>query len=377
VSFLSRQVRLESGESIVVVVDEDFDPHAEAGAYLKWLQYGAGRCPGTARTYGSRVAAYLTWAERSGIDWRCPTLDQLADLVRWLHRGGRGVDITPRTAGYVNLGLTAIGGFLRFCALHGSVPAEVADRLSEPRFLRHLPRGFDPGESGNRIVRRSMLRMKTRARPPKFLTAGQQAAVIAAARQIRDRFLAELLFGAGLRVGEACGLHRQDMHFLPDSAPLGCRIAGPHLHVVRREDNINGALAKSGCRRVPVSASLARLYADYQQERWRLLGDATEDSPFVFVNLYRSPLGAAMRPGSVEELFERLSRDTGIKATPHTCRHTFATRLVRAGVDRDVVQELLGHASPMSTAIYTHADWPDLQAAVAAIDPGRREADAT
>jgi hypothetical protein len=31
----------------------------------------------------------------------------------------------------------------------------------------------------------------------------------------------------------------------------------------------------------------------------------------------------------------------------------------------------------MSTAIYTHADWPDLQAAVAAIDPGRREADAT
>jgi site-specific recombinase XerD len=84
-----------------------------------------------------------------------------------------------------------------------------------------------------------------------------------------------------------------------------------------------------------------------------------------------------MRPDSVEELFERLSRDAGIKATPHTCRHTFATRLVRAGVDRDVVQELLGHASPMSTAIYTHADWPDLQAAVAAIDPARRGEGAT
>ena len=356
-----------------MVIDEDFDLHREACAYLKWLQHGAGRSPGTARTYGSRVAAYLSWAGQSGIDWRGPTLDQLADLVRWLHRGGRGTaDITPRSPGYVNLGLTAIGGFLRFCALHGTVPAEVAGRLSEPRFLRHLPQGFDPGESGSRIVRRSMLRMKTRARPPKFLTAGQQAAVIAATRQIRDRLLAELLFGTGLRVGEACGLHRQDMHFVPDSTPLGCRIAGPHLHVVRREDNINGALAKSGVRRVPVTASLTRLYADYQQERWRLLGDA-EDSPFVFVNLYRSPLGAAMRPGSVEELFERLSRDAGIKATPHTCRHTFATRLVRAGVDRDVVQELLGHASPVSTAIYTHADWPDLQAAVAAIGPGRRK----
>nr|WP_276617203.1 tyrosine-type recombinase/integrase [Nonomuraea zeae] len=129
-------------------------------------------------------------------------------------------------------------------------------------------------------------------------------------------------------------------------------------------------------RRVPVSAALTRLYADYQQERWRLLGDAAENSPFVFVNLYRSPLGTAMRPDGVEELFERLSRDAGIKATPHTCRHTFATHLVRAGVDRDVVQELLGHASPMSTAIYTHADWSDLQAAVAAIDPSRRVAGA-
>jgi len=279
----------------------------------------------------------------------------MSDLVRWLHRGGRGADITPRTAGYVNLGLTAVGGFLRFCALHGSVPAEVADRLSEPRFLRYLPEGFDPGESGNRIVRRSMLRMKTRARAPKFLTAGQQDAVVAAAGQVRDRFMAELLFGTGLRVGEACGLHRQDMHFLPDSSVLGCRVTGPHLHVVRREGNINGALAKSGSRAVPVGAPLARLYADYQQERWRLLGDAAEDSPFVFVNLYRPPMGAPMRPGAVEELFGRLSRDSGVKATPHTCRHTFATRLVRAGVDRDIIQELLGHASPMSTAIYTNS----------------------
>jgi integrase/recombinase XerD len=365
-------VRLESGESIVVVVGEDFDPHAEAGAYLKWLQYGAGRSPGTARTYGSRVAAYLTWAERSGIDWRCPSLDQLSDLVRWLHRGGRGADITPRTAGYVNLGLTAIGSFLRFCALHGKVPSEVADRLSEPRYLWHLPRGFDPGESGNRIVRKAALRMKAPARPPKVLTGTQQAAMVAATCRVRDRFLVELLFSTGLRIGEACGMRRQDMHFLPDSAPLGCRFTGPHLHVVRREDNANGALAKSPvARSVPVGLPLARLYADYQQERWRLLGES-DSSSLVFVNLYRAPLGKGLRPDNVEELFERLSRKAGIKATPHTCRHTFATRLIRAGVDRDVVQALLGHASPISLAIYTHADWTDLRSAVDAMEHGRQ-----
>jgi len=263
----------------------------------------------------------------------------------------------------VNRGLTAIGGFLRFCALHGAVPVEVAGRLSGPRFLRHLPRGFDPGEAGNRIVRRPVLRMKAPVRPVKFLTDGQQAAIVAGTRQVRDRFLAELLSGTGMRAGEACGLHRQDMHFLPDSTALDCPVTGPHLHVVRREDNRNGALAKPGFRKVPVGTSLARLQAGYQQERWQRLGEA-DGSPLVFVGFCRSPLGAALRPGAVGELFGRLSREAGIKATPHTCRHTFATGLVRADVDRDVVRELPGHASPAGTAVYAHAAWPDLRAAV-------------
>jgi site-specific recombinase XerD len=162
------------------------------------------------------------------------------------------------------------------------------------------------------------------------------------------------------------------MHFLPNSRALGCRFVGPHLHVERRETNSNGALAKSLIpRSIPVSDHLARLYSDYQQHRWELLGTAADSSAFVFVNLYRPPLGTALRPDTAEELFERLSAKAVVKATPHTCRHTFATRLIRAGVDRDVVQALLGHASPMSTAIYTHADWSDLRAAVDATERKR------
>src|SRR5216683_1280443 len=91
-SYLSRQVRVASGESVVVVIGEDFDPHREACAYLKWLQHGAGRSPGTARTYGSRVAAYLSWAGQSGIDWRGPTLGSAGRpgplVAPW--RAGRG-----------------------------------------------------------------------------------------------------------------------------------------------------------------------------------------------------------------------------------------------------------------------------------------------
>ena len=97
----------------------------------------------------------------------------------------------------------------------------------------------------------------------------------------------------GARIGEALGLHREDMHLLTDSHVLGCSVAGPHLHVRRRADNTNGALAKSRFpRSIPVPEEAVTLYADYAHERHLRLGD--EENPLVFVNCYRPPLGTAM-----------------------------------------------------------------------------------
>ncbi|MEV6230844.1 hypothetical protein AB0L88_23575 [Saccharopolyspora shandongensis] len=77
------------------------------------------------------------------------------------------------------------------------------------------------------------------------LTAEQVECLIGLAGNARDQFLIALLGRAGIRIGEALGLRREDMHLLADSQALGCAIKGPHIHVRRRRDNANGALVKA------------------------------------------------------------------------------------------------------------------------------------
>jgi integrase len=198
-------------------------------------------------------------------------------------------------------------------AAAGQAPAGLVSLLYEVADDRDLPEAAR-GEEGRMAWR---LRARHRLRDPETAVDragdGEIVAVLRACCSARDRLIVLLMARAGLRRGELCGLRRGDVHLLANSRALGCAVERAHLHVVRR-DSPNGAWAKSRRQRaVPLDFLVVQAFDTYEFDRMKVPEAAASD--FVFVNLFREPLGAPMRPDAIGELMAAASRRQG-----STCR---------------------------------------------------------
>ncbi len=366
------------GSEIWVVVSAAYELHSEAAKYLTALRNQEDASVNTERTYAGRIALYLSYCVDHGIDWTAPTVPQLGVFAHWLvdeplpPRGRKPpTQVHYRDKRTANAILTTVTQFLRFCSLLGPVSTDLAALLTEPKQLRYMPASYDIGEDGQHAtVEARTIRFKVSVPGYEYLTDEEISRLIEQASHARDRFLLFLLAVTGIRIGEALGLRREDMHLLANSKSLGCQVAGPHVHI-RRRQNANGALSKARSPRwIPVDEELAGLYAAYQWERDQVAEAA--DCDMVFVNLFRGPLGEAMKYSSTYELFTRLAKKAGFAAHPHLLRHSAATRWVREGKPRHVIQNILGHVSPKSMDQYVHASDQEKRDAVRLVSKLRR-----
>jgi integrase len=257
---------------------------------------------------------------------------------------GRGA---VRSPGRINHVLAAVRELYCHAVAAGELDAGVLGLLFEIGDDRFLPAELKPEGSGLRYRARPRHVQRVRRRPrPASVSHGEVEELLRCCRSWRDRFLLVLLWFGGLRIGEALGLRRSDLHLAGGSArALGCAVPGPHLHVVARDGNPNGARAKSGDRHVPLRTEVLACYDHYLAEREACPEAAACD--FMLVNLFHEPLGRPMSDHTVRRWLAVTSRRAGLDrlVRPHMFRHATATELLARGAGIDVVKELLGHFS--------------------------------
>lgn len=163
----------------------------------------------------------------------------------------------------------------------------------------------------------------------------------------RNRAIIETIYGCGLRVSELINLRISDLFF--DEGFI----------------KVTGKGDKS--RFVPIHTTTIKFIQLYIDSIRRHVTPVKEDSDIVFLNRRGKRLTRQM----IFIILKDLSAKAGIdkKIGPHTLRHSFATYLLKEGVDLRAIQQILGHESITTTEIYVHLDTSYLQKVVEKYHP--------
>lgn len=161
---------------------------------------------------------------------------------------------------------------------------------------------------------------------PAVLTLEEVARLLAAAYPAKLRMLFTTMYGCGLRISEVTRLEIRDI----DSQRMLIHIRQGK----RRKD-----------RYVPLGRSLLTQLRDY----WR------EERPVEFL-FPGNQANRLLQPGTVRHAFGRAKEVAGIDQPcgTHCLRHSYATHCLEAGMELRTIQQILGHTSVETTAIYTH-----------------------
>jgi integrase/recombinase XerD len=279
-------------------------------AYLEELRVGRRLSPRTLDAYARDLADYHAFAAARGLGrWSEASLTFVDAYFVVLSR--RRLSVAT-----VNRRRSALRGFHAFLVRQRHAESQPLDRLPAPRRERRLPHALAL-EDVERLL----------AQP-----RGQDALAL------RDRALLELAYASGLRVSELCGLERSRIDFAERCLTVAGKGSKERLVPFGREAERALREYLSGGR--PALAARARR------------GVPRNDATFL------NARGGTLSRMGFWKILRGHARAAGLttRVHPHALRHSFATHLLQGGADLRVVQELLGHASVATTAIYTHLD---------------------
>ena len=290
------------------------DLQEQIEAWRRWLAVEKRASIHSLAAYERDLGAFLAFlAEYQGGAPSLTSLKKLnrGDLRGWLaERAGRGLKASSTARA-----LSVLRGFYRFLARRGLAENAVVLGLKNPKMPKAVPKALTRAEAADALDNVGELSEEP--------WVGK-----------RDAALLTLLYGCGLRLGEALSLKRRDQ-----AAARSGRLT------------ITGKGRKQ--RVVPVLPIVAAALDDY-------VAACPHSHDPLFLGVRGGPLNPRIVQGRLQSL--RLLLGLPASATPHALRHSFATHLLAGGGDLRAIQELLGHASLSTTQRYTDVDAAGLMA---------------
>lgn len=282
--------------------------------FLRAIRAERNLSPNTQDAYRADLRGFEEWLARAGVT----DLDGIDR--RWLRRYVAYLSQRGYARRTIARRASTIRSMLRWAVLHGHIAANPADDLLTPKLDRPLPRVLKATDAAELCEL-----------PPDDDPVGA-----------RDRAVLELLYGAGLRVAELCGLDLEDVDL--------------------RHGTIRVVGKGNKERRVPIgepAIRALRFYVSHARSGFMEGREFVTESHVLFLN----SRGRRLSPRSVRALLAKyLAGEGRAPVNPHALRHSFATHLLDGGADLRAVQELLGHESLATTQIYTHVSTDRLRA---------------
>ncbi|KAB8033605.1 tyrosine-type recombinase/integrase [Fluviispira multicolorata] len=174
---------------------------------------------------------------------------------------------------------------------------------------------------------------------PRWLTRNEMNSIqraLETKRNLRDKTIVNLLYHTGIRVGELVSLRWEDID------------TGRYQGTLRIR---KGKGEKE--RLVPLNATARNLLQKYEES-------LVKREDYLFYGIRKNPLNE----DGVLRMFYSLSKQAGVKVTPHALRHTFCKNLLESNVSIDKIATLAGHSSLTVTQKYTTPSLQDLSKAV-------------
>jgi integrase/recombinase XerC len=286
-----------------------------------------GVSPHTRDAYTHDVDEFVAWCARGELT---PTDIDRRVLRRYLGyldtRGFARPSIARKAA--------AIRSYLRYLRRHGVIDHDPGASLRAPKGASRLPRVPHVDDAN------ALLDAAAEAQSP-----GTELDPVDLAVMLRDLALLEVLYGAGLRIAECCGLRRAD-----------CDLKRGLVTVLGKGSKV---------RRVPIGEPAVDALREWLARGRGALVTADTLDDAVFVNRR----GRVLTPRDARRILARYPLADGRTLHPHALRHAYATHLLEGGADLRAVQELLGHADLATTQIYTHVTRERLRAVYEATHP--------